>query len=148
MTTSSPTVNGRIIALAHNAARALLEGVLARHGITFHQSVTLRAVVQAGGAIGRDALIADVTGSLKIDESIVRGVVGQMAAAKLLEDDPADGRRLRLAEAGRELADTTAAESAEITARLYAGIPEEDLAVAGRVLTLVTERANAELAGA
>ncbi|MDH6139544.1 hypothetical protein P3T35_001544 [Kitasatospora sp. GP30] len=42
MTTTAPTtVNGRVIALAHNAARALLEGVLTRHGATFHQSVTL-----------------------------------------------------------------------------------------------------------
>jgi hypothetical protein len=31
---------------------------------------------------------------------------------------------------------------------VYAGIPAEDLATAGRVLALVTERANAELAGA
>lgn len=42
----------------------------------------------------------------------------------------------------------TSAESAGISARLCAGIPAEDLATAGRILTLVTERANAELAGA
>ena len=40
----------------------------------------------------------------------------------------------------------SAAETAPISARIYAGIPAEDLAAAGRVLTLVTERANAELA--
>lgn len=54
---------------------------------------------------------------------------------------------MRLTDAGRELYETTTQETAEISARLYAGIPAEDLAVAGRVLTLVTERANAELAG-
>ncbi|MDX6349863.1 MAG: hypothetical protein QOF84_4653 [Streptomyces sp.] len=46
----------------------------ARHGATFHQSVTLRAVVVAGESIGRDELVADVNGSLKTDESVVRGV--------------------------------------------------------------------------
>ncbi|WP_329619575.1 MarR family transcriptional regulator [Streptomyces sp. NBC_01255] len=146
--TPAPTANGRTVALAFFAARAVLEGVLTRHGLTYHQSVTIRAVVAAGGSIARDALVADVNDSLKTDESLVRGVVDELTAGTLLEEDPADPSRLRLTEAGRELDETTSAESAEVSARLYAGIPAEDLAVAGRVLTLVTERANAELAGA
>ncbi|MFI0926776.1 MarR family transcriptional regulator [Streptomyces sp. NPDC021012] len=148
MTTTAPTTNGRVIALAHYAARALLEGVLTRHGATFEQSVTLRAVVAAGGSVDRDRLVADVIGSLKADESAVRGVIDGLTAARLLEQDPAQASRLRFTGAGRELYDSTTAETAEISARLYAGIPAEDLAAAGRVLTLVTERANAELAGA
>ncbi|KAK1180813.1 MarR family transcriptional regulator [Streptomyces sp. NBS 14/10] len=148
MTTTAPTVNGRAIALAHYAGRALVEGVLARHGATFHQSVTLVAVVLAGESIGRDELVGDVTGSLKTDESVVRGVIEELTAAKLLEADPAEVSRVRLTDAGRELYESTSAETAEISARLYAGIPAEDLAVAGRVLALVTERANAELVSA
>ncbi|MFF7988315.1 MarR family transcriptional regulator [Kitasatospora xanthocidica] len=148
--TTTATVNGRVVALAHNAARALLEGVLERHGITFRQSVTLRVVAVAGGSIAPDALLRDVTGSLKVDRSVVRRVVEELTAARLLAEeaaeDPADGPRLRLTDAGRELYERTTAESAEITARLYADIPAEDLAAAGRVLALVTERANAELA--
>ncbi|MGW2747791.1 MarR family transcriptional regulator [Streptomyces sp. NPDC001450] len=148
MTTTAPTVNGRVIALAHNAGRALLEGVLARHGATFHQSVTLRAVVVAGESIGRDELVADVTGSLKTDASVVCRAIEEMTGAKLLEGDPAEASRMRLTDAGRDLYESTTAETAEISARLYAGIPAEDLAIAGRVLDLITERANAELAGA
>ncbi|MET8953793.1 MarR family transcriptional regulator [Streptomyces sp. NPDC004393] len=148
MTTIASQVNGRVIALAHYSARALLEGVLDRHGATFHQSVTLRAVVVAGGSIGRDELVGDVTGSLKTDESVVRGVIEELTAAKLLEEDPAEASRMRLTDAGRELYESTTAETAEISSRLYAGIPAEDLAVAGRVLALITERANAESADA
>jgi DNA-binding MarR family transcriptional regulator len=148
MTTTAPTTDGRVIALAHYAARALLEGVLTRHGATFEQSVTLRAVVSAGDSVGRDGLVTDVIGSLKTDESTVLGVIDGLTAAKLLEQDPAQTSRLRLTPAGRELYASTTAETAEISARLYAGIPAEDLAVAGRVLTLITERANAELSGA
>ncbi|MDW6061287.1 MarR family transcriptional regulator [Streptomyces sp. FXJ1.4098] len=148
MTTTAPTVNGRAIALAHYAGRALVEGVLARHGATFHQSVTLVAVVRAGESIGREELVGDVTGSLKTDESVVRGVIEELTVAKLLEEDPAEVSRVRLTDAGRELYESTSAETAEISARLYAGIPAEDLAVAGRVLALVTERANAELVSA
>ncbi|MFF9850937.1 MarR family winged helix-turn-helix transcriptional regulator [Streptomyces litmocidini] len=148
MTTTAPTTNGRVIALAHYSARALLEGVLTRHGITFEQSVTLRVVTVAGGAVERDALVTDVIGSLKSDPVVVRGVIDELTTAKLLEQDPERASLLRLTDAGRELYGTATAETAEISARLYAGIPAEDLAVAGRVLTLLTERANAELAGA
>ncbi|MFF5921020.1 winged helix DNA-binding protein [Streptomyces flavochromogenes] len=145
-TTTAPRANGRVLALAHHAARVLLEGVLTRHGMTFHQSVTLRAVVAAGESIGRDELVADVTGSLKIDASVVSGVIEELTAAKALEADPAEPARMRLTDTGRELYEVTSAESAEISARLYAGIPDEDLVVVGRVLTLITDRANAELA--
>ena len=53
---------------------------------------------------------------------------------------------MRITDAGRELFDRTSAETAPISARVYAGIPAEDLAAARRVLAHVTERANAELA--
>lgn len=110
--------------------------------------MTLRAVVAAGGTVGRDELVGDVTGSLKTDASVVRGTIDELTVAKLLEEDSAGAGRLRLSDAGREMHESTAAESAGIAARLYGGIPEEDLVVAGRVLALVTDRANAELAGA
>ncbi|MFI1657772.1 MarR family winged helix-turn-helix transcriptional regulator [Streptomyces sp. NPDC020472] len=148
MTTTAFTTNGRVIALAHYAARAVLESVLTRHDTTFQQSVTLKSVSLAGGSVTPDHLVADVVHSLKIEESAVREVVDGLTAARLLETDPTDASRLRLTPAGQELLDTTTAETAEITARLYADIPAEDLAVAGRVLALVTERANAELARA
>ncbi|WP_445269693.1 MarR family transcriptional regulator [Streptomyces sp. DSM 41634] len=156
MTSTAPTaaptvpiaVNARVIALAHHAARALLEDALVRHGATFHQSVTLRTVASAGESIGRDELVGDVCGFLKTDASVVRAVIEELTAGKLLEEDPAQVSRVRLTDAGRELYESIAAEGAEIAARLYAGIPAEDLAIAGRVLTLVTDRANAELAGA
>ncbi|MEV7613873.1 MarR family transcriptional regulator [Streptomyces sp. NPDC089799] len=148
MTTTAPALNARVIALAHHSARALLEDALARRGVTFHQSVTLRAVAVAGGSIGREELLAEVTGALKADGSLVRGVIEELTAAEQLEEDPAGASRVRLTAAGRELYELTAAEGAGIASRLYAGIPAEDLAVAGRVLALITERANDEQANA
>ncbi|MFE6709224.1 MarR family winged helix-turn-helix transcriptional regulator [Streptomyces sp. NPDC057695] len=152
MTTTAPRADGRVLALAHHAARAVLEGVLTRHGITFHQSVTLRAAAAAGGAPGRDALVGDVAGSLKADPVLVSGVIDELVAAGLLEadptgpTDPANPARVRLTDAGRATYEATAAESAALSARLYDGIPDEDLRVVGRVLTLITERANTALA--
>jgi hypothetical protein len=72
----------------------------------------------------------------------------ETTAAALLEADPQRPEALRLTDAGRELHERTSAEIAPVSARLYAGIPAEDLAVAGRVLALITERADAEPARA
>lgn len=144
MTTATPPVNPRIIALAHYAGRALLENVLARHGVTFQQSVTLRLTATAEGAVERDGLAGGVAGSLKIDHAEADGVVDELIAAGLLV--PEEPSRVRITDAGRKLFETTSAETAPITARIYAGIPAGDLAAAGRVLTLIHERAEAELA--
>ncbi|MFE0451301.1 MarR family transcriptional regulator [Streptomyces sp. NPDC058914] len=143
MTTTALTVNGRVIGLAHYAGRAIVEHVLAGHGATFLQQITLRAAVVADGPLELDAIAAEVTGALKNDPSDVRAAVGELLDRGLLVSD---GPLVRPTEAGRELIATTAAETGEISARIYAGIAAEDLAVAGRVLSLVTERADAELA--
>ncbi|MFI6273940.1 MarR family winged helix-turn-helix transcriptional regulator [Streptomyces sp. NPDC050988] len=145
-TPTTPTVNGRVIALAHYAGRAVLERVLTRTGNTFNQSVTLRVVAIADGPIERDRVASDVAGSLKTDESAVQTTIDELVAAKLVEEAPSDGSGLRLTAVGRDLYERVTAETAQISARIYADIPAEDLATAGRVLTLVTERANAELA--
>ncbi|MFC8343134.1 MarR family transcriptional regulator [Streptomyces sp. NPDC057280] len=143
-TTTPPLLNPRVIALAHYAARAVLEQVLARHDVTFQQSVSLRLAAVADGPMERKELVDGVVSSLKIDAAEASAVVDELIAARLLA--PQEPSRVRITDAGRKLYDTTSAETAPLSARVYADIPEEDLAVAGRVLTLITERANAELA--
>ncbi|MFI1920792.1 MULTISPECIES: hypothetical protein [unclassified Streptomyces] len=143
MTDTAPPVGGRTIGLAHYAGRAVLERVLARHGATFQQQITLRAAVTADGPLERGALVKQVTGALKTEAADVHATVDGLLAAGLLA---ADGLLIRPTDAGRELFAVVGAETGEISARIYAGIPPEDLAAAGRVLARVTERAEAELA--
>ncbi|MFD9585779.1 MarR family transcriptional regulator [Streptomyces sp. NPDC059980] len=150
-TSVSPTpavlpVNGQVIGLAHYASRAALERVLARSGTSFNRSVALRAVSDNGGTVERAWLVGRLTGALKIEESVARATVEEMTADDLLAE-PAAGQ-VSLTDAGRELFDSIRTAGNAIAARLYAGIPAEDLAAAGQVLTLVTERADAELAEA
>jgi DNA-binding MarR family transcriptional regulator len=140
---TAPTLNSRVIALAHYAARAVLENVLARHGATFQQSVTLRLVAVADGPVDREWLVGEVVDALKIGKADVHAVVEELVEARLLT---AEAALLTITDAGRELYGTTSAETAPVSARIYAGIPAGDLAVAGRVLSLINERANAELA--
>ncbi|CAG6398771.1 MarR family transcriptional regulator [Streptomyces cocklensis] len=143
MTTTAPAANARTLALTHYAARGVLEYVLARYGITFQQQVALRAAVTADTPQTPDELVTEVRGSLKADPAGIRVALDELLARQLLV---ADGAHLRPTDAGRDLLAAVGAETAPISARIWGGIPPEDLAAAGRVLALVTERANAELA--
>ncbi|QIJ66001.1 MarR family winged helix-turn-helix transcriptional regulator [Streptomyces sp. JB150] len=140
---ATPLLNSRVLALAHYAARAVLESVLVRHGLVFQESVALRVVAVAGAPVDRNALVGEVVGALKADPADAHRTVTALADKGLVA---AEGAVVRMTDAGRELYAALSAETQEISARIYAGIPEEDLAVAGRVLALVTERENAELA--
>ncbi|MFJ5151958.1 MarR family transcriptional regulator [Streptomyces sp. NPDC088353] len=141
--TTGPVADARALGLAHYAARGVLEHVLARHGITFQQQIALRAAVTADAPQTPDDLATRVQGSLKADPADVRATLDELLDRRLLATD---GAHLRPTDAGRELLAAVGAETAPITARIWGGIPAEDLAAAGRVLTLVTEHANAELA--
>ncbi|MFC9247440.1 MarR family winged helix-turn-helix transcriptional regulator [Streptomyces sp. NPDC057136] len=145
---STPTVNGQIIGQAHYATRAVLEQLLAPSGTTFHQGLALNATADNGGTTERAGLVARMTGSLKIDRATADATLMELTAAGLLEELPGDGTRLTLTEAGRERQEDIRTGTAAIAARLYAGLPAEDLAAAGRVLIALTARANAVLAEA
>ncbi|MFF3096293.1 MarR family winged helix-turn-helix transcriptional regulator [Streptomyces cyaneofuscatus] len=142
-TTAALAATARDLGLAHYAARGVLENVLARHGATFAQQIALRAAITADAPQTPDDLAARVGESLKADPAGIRPVLDELRAKGLLV---ADAEHLRPTEAGRELFAAVAEETAPISARIWGGIPAEDLAAAGRVLALVTERANAELA--
>ena len=63
-----------------------------------------------------------------------------------VESTSPDGSQLQLTDEGRGVYGQIRARVDETIGKLYADIPADDLATAGRVLTLVTARADAELA--
>ncbi|GLW07024.1 hypothetical protein Misp01_21540 [Microtetraspora sp. NBRC 13810] len=135
MTTLNPQILGR----AENAHRALLDRTLTGTGLSYHQWVALK-ITAAGGA--GDGLAGKVANALKTGEPAARqAIAGLVAAGLLAEDGPA-----ALTPAGRDLHDRLTAAIDETVTRLYSDVPAGDLAVAGRVLTLITARADAELA--
>jgi DNA-binding MarR family transcriptional regulator len=142
-TPTTSAVNGRVIGLAHYAGRAIVESVLTRYGVTFQQMVTLRPVAVADAPVERDDLVRQIVDSLKNDPSEAQDAVEALITKGLLAPE---GSLVRVTDSGRALYAGISAETAQISARIYAGIPAEDLAAAGRVLALVTERANKELA--
>ncbi|MBQ0980658.1 MarR family winged helix-turn-helix transcriptional regulator [Micromonospora sp. M61] len=145
-----PTLNGQVIGQAHYATRALLERAIGPLGVTFDQVVVLHALAQ--GPVERAHLTHRVTSTRKIDESAVHQVVAQLIDAGLAQvDSPSptsggDKPRVALTDTGRATQRSVVAAVADLSARLYADIPADEARAAARVLTLVTERANAELA--
>ncbi|NEA44881.1 MarR family transcriptional regulator [Streptomyces sp. SID10815] len=140
---TAPLADARALALAHYAARGVLEHVLAGYGLTFQQHIALRAAVTADAPQSPDDLVAQVRGALKADPADIRATLDALVAGALLA---VDGPHLRPTGAGRERVGAVTAATAPLSARVWAGIPTADLAAAGRVLATVTERADAELA--
>ncbi|MEV6008712.1 hypothetical protein AB0M29_18075 [Streptomyces sp. NPDC051976] len=143
---TTPTLNGQVIGQAHYATRAVLEHLLARTGTTFHQSVALNATADSGGAVDREQLITRMTSTLKIDAAAVLATIAELTDSKLMETLPGDTSRLRLTDTGQALNREIRGAIGELTTRLYGALSADELATAGRILTVITARANAELA--
>lgn len=152
--TATPTLNGQDIGQAESAVRAVLTGLLARTGTQFHGWVILNLLGRSDGGLGEDELTGRLGHGLKIGADAVHAAAAGLAWQGLISREPRAAAERRAA-AGTQVVLTAAGAArfgeiqggiSEITARLYGGLPEADLATAHRVLATVTERANAELA--
>jgi DNA-binding MarR family transcriptional regulator len=145
---TTPTFGTQVIGQTEKALNAILERQLAGTGLTEPQWVTLTLTVVGGGTVERDDLVGRVAGALKVGEAQARAPITELAAAQLLEGSDAEGSPVSVTDAGRHLHGQIRTAVAQITERLWGDLPAEDLATAGRVLSTVLARANAELAGA
>ena len=136
-----PPLSTQVIGQAESALGALLDPLLSRTGTTFHQWLVLTVTASSGGDIDHDQLVARVSGARKVDGAEVEAAIAGLDAAGLAEGT---GRVILTAAGLARFAEIRGALE-EITARLF-DFPAEDLAAAGRVLAILTERANAELA--
>jgi hypothetical protein len=140
---SYPVLSTQVIGQAESALGAILDPLLARTGTTFNQWLVLTVTAASGSAVVRDQLVARITGARKIDAHQVETAISELAAVGLVL--PGDETRVGLSEAGQGLYHEIRAALQDVTARLFGDFPPEDLATAGRVLAIVTARANAEL---
>jgi DNA-binding MarR family transcriptional regulator len=145
---STPTFSTQLIGQTEKTLNAILDRLLAGTGLNEWQWVILTIAVMSSGSVEREAFISRVAGSLKITDAEARRQVDELAAARLLEAPEADGSAVRVTDAGKQLHGRIRGAVVEITERMWGDLPAEELAAAGRVLTIVLERANAELARA
>ena len=143
-----PTFGTQIIGQTEKALNAILDRQLAGTGLTEPQWVTLTIAVMSGGSPDASALATRVAGALKVSDADAQARIEELAAAKLLEVRDFDRSAARVTHAGNELHGRIRRAVTEITQRLWGDLPADDLAVAGRVLATVLERADSELARA
>jgi hypothetical protein len=143
-----PAFTPQVLGLAEKTLNAILDRQLAGTGLTEPQWVTLTLTAASGGTARRDQLASRVAGALKVSEADARARITELAAAQLVDVPDGDGAQVKVTGAGQELYGRIRTAVGQITQRLWGDLPAEDLAVAGRVLSIVTDRANAELADA
>jgi DNA-binding MarR family transcriptional regulator len=141
--TTYPTLSTRVIGQAEKTLGAILNRQLAGTGVTEPQWVILTLLVTDGGTADHDQLTRQVAGALKLSEADAQARIAGLTANGMLRT--AAGA-ITVTDAGQELHSRVRAAATEITERLWGDLPEQDLATAGRVLAIITERANAELA--
>jgi hypothetical protein len=142
-----PVFSPRVIGQAEKTLNAILGRQLAGTGLTEPQWVILTLAVTSGGKTGYEAFTRLVTDALKISEAQARALIGDLVAAQRLQitgEPPA----VTVTGPARQLHSRIGAATADIIQRLWGDLPAEDLATAGRVLAIITDRANAELAEA
>jgi hypothetical protein len=136
-----PTLSTQVIGEAESALGALLDPILARAGTSFHQWLVLTVTTAGGGDLDRARLVARISGARKIGAAEVESAIDELHAAGLVQGSG----QATLTDGGRARYGQIRGAIDELTARLF-DFPAEDLAAAGRVLSVVTTRANAELA--
>jgi hypothetical protein len=137
-----PPLSTQVIGQAESALGALLEPLLASAEITFHEWLVLAVTAASGGSMDRRQLVARISGARKVGAAAIETAIAELATAGMVIDEgPVEftsvgwGTYQRI----REAVEKT-------TARLF-DFPPEDLAAAGRILGIVTARANAVLNG-
>ncbi|MEA2213422.1 MAG: hypothetical protein QOF83_3370 [Solirubrobacteraceae bacterium] len=145
---TTPTFGTPVIGQTEKALNAILHRQLAGTGLTEPRWVTLTLTIAFGATLDRDQLIGRVAGALKVSDSEAQARITELAAAQLLEAPDGDGSPVTVTDAGQQLHSQIRTAVTQITERLWGDLAAEDLATAGRVLSTILERANAELAAA
>lgn len=143
---NTPTLT-QSIGQAENALRAILDQQLAATRTTYAQWVTLSVIARSGPAVPHDQLIQRVAGALKLDAPTVTATLGELIAQGLVTTSTGDGPIVSFTANGDAQFRSLRQNIEQVTARLFGDLPPDDLAITQRVLSLVTERANAELRG-
>jgi hypothetical protein len=144
VTTTTQAFGTALIGQTEKALNAILQRELAGTGITEPQWVTLTLSVVSGGDIDRSELIRRVGGATQFSQASVAERITELTAAGFLRDG--DGR-VQVTEAGQARWTQVRAAIGPITQGLWGDLPAEDVAAAGRVLSVVLDRANAVLLG-
>lgn len=143
---SIPTFSPQVIGQTEKALNAILDRLLVGTGLSEPQWVALTLTAMSDGTVDLDELIGRVAGALKVTEPDAGARIAELADADLVQVPEGGRAPVRVTEAGTRLHTRIRTAATQVTQRLWGDLPAEDLATAGRVLSAVAARADAELA--
>jgi DNA-binding MarR family transcriptional regulator len=143
--TQPPVLTGQDIAEAEGAVQGVLEHALAGTGTTSREYVVLRVLAVRGPVHPPASLHDFLAGQRQLALSpaavaeLLAGLQARGLATGTAKDDPGPAQ---LTEQGAELFRSLAEAVAPATREVFAGIAQEDLATAHRVLRQIIEQAQ------
>ena len=140
---AQPVLTPRVIGQAEKTLNAILARLLEGTGLTEPEWVILTLAASSGEPAEHDQFTRLVRGALKISDADARASVDAMIAAQQLQ---ITGDEVTVTDAAVQLHRRISAATTGIVEELWGDLPAADLATTGRVLAIITERANAELA--
>jgi hypothetical protein len=143
---TTPMFDAQLLGQTEKAANAILDRLLAGPGLSEPEWVALNLALMGRDALLRAQLVDRIQGALKVRQAEAEALIAGLADAHLLSLPDDDSAPVTVTDAGRRVHAEIRAATTEITRRLWGDLPSEDLAAAGRVLSTVLARANAELA--
>jgi DNA-binding MarR family transcriptional regulator len=135
----------QLIGQTEKTLNAILDRLLAG-AVSEPQWVALVLIAGSGGTADRDEFTSRAARALKTDQQTAACYVGQLAAKGLVRTSPPADSAVTLTEEGHQLLGRVRKQTGDVTGRLWGDLPQPDLDVAGRVLSTVLERAEADLA--
>jgi DNA-binding MarR family transcriptional regulator len=141
--TASISLTPRTIGETENALRALLMNALAGSPLDYPGWVTLRLIAESSEPTSDDAVATRLSDGLKIDREAAVAIVERLRANGLAVSS---GDHIIPTPAGVDLHAGISSHVRSLTRHMWDGLSAEELAVTQRVLSRITERANALLA--
>jgi DNA-binding MarR family transcriptional regulator len=133
----------QLIGQTEKTMNAILDRELA--GAVSEAEWVALVLISSGGSAGQDQFAGRLAHALKVDQPTAERHIGQLAAKGLVRTAPETCSAVALTEAGQQFVSRVQQRIRVITHRLWGDLPADDLAAASKVLTVVLERAEAEL---
>jgi hypothetical protein len=140
--TTPALLNSRTIGETENALRAILTRTLAGTGLDYHRWVALKVVAESPAPVTASIAAARLTRGLKIDDAAAHGLLDDLQIRGIVM---AADTGLALTTDGTALYQRLNGEVRRLSQQVFADLPVDDLVAAERVLSTITQRANAIL---
>jgi DNA-binding MarR family transcriptional regulator len=141
--TDEPTLTTRTIGETESALNGILSKVLGQTGLDELAWVALRLVSIMPPPLTATKLATQLSHSRKVDEAAAEAVLAALEGRGLLQ---MSGDTIATTPEGARLFEQLSGQVNTYIAQMWDGLDSDELATAARVLTTITQRANALLA--